>query len=76
MYHSGWNALLHIRGTRTECCQGCYHLGLEFPALSNDSANDPGFSTSSWPDGGYQVRQLPADGSYSLVGCPCGDLTA
>jgi len=37
---------------------------------------DPGFSASGWSDGEYQVQQLPADGSYSLPGCPCQDLTA
>jgi len=37
---------------------------------------DPGFSASGWYDGKYGVQQLPADGSYSLGGCPCKDLTA
>jgi hypothetical protein len=37
---------------------------------------DPGFSASGWSDGEYQVQQLAADGSYSLPGCPCQDLTA
>jgi hypothetical protein len=37
---------------------------------------DPGFSASGWYDGKYGVQQLPADGSYSLTGCPCQDLTA
>ncbi len=37
---------------------------------------DPGFSASGWSDGEYQVKQLPADGSYSLPDCPCQDLTA
>jgi hypothetical protein len=37
---------------------------------------DPGFSASGWYDGEYQVQQLSADGSYSLPGCPCQDLTA
>jgi hypothetical protein len=37
---------------------------------------DPGFSASGWYDGKYGVQQLPADGSYSLGGCPCQDLTA
>ena len=37
---------------------------------------DPGFTASGWSDGEYQVQQLPADGSYSLPGCPCQDLTA
>jgi len=37
---------------------------------------DPGFTASGWSDGEYEVRPLPADGSYSLGGCPCGDLTA
>jgi hypothetical protein len=34
-------------------------------------------SNGSW-DGTwyYQVNQLPADGSYSLPGCPCANLTA
>ena len=38
--------------------------------------HDPGFSAIGWSDGQYQVLQLAADGSYSLVGCPCGNLTA
>ncbi len=38
--------------------------------------HDPGFTASGWSDGKYEVQQLPADGSYSLGGCPCGDLTA
>jgi hypothetical protein len=38
--------------------------------------HDPGFTASGWSHGEYQVQQLPTDGSYSLVGCPCGDLTA
>jgi len=38
--------------------------------------SDPGFSASGWYDGKYGVQQLPADGSYSLGGCPCQDLTA
>lgn len=37
---------------------------------------DPGFNPSGWSDGQYEVQQLPADGSYSLSGCPCQDLTA
>ncbi len=37
---------------------------------------DPGFTASGWSDGEYEVQQLPADGSYSLGGCPCQDLTA
>jgi hypothetical protein len=37
---------------------------------------DPGFSASGWYDGESGVQQLPADGSYSLSGCPCQDLTA
>jgi hypothetical protein len=37
---------------------------------------DPGFSASGWYDGESGVQQLPADGSYSLTGCPCQDLTA
>jgi len=37
---------------------------------------DPGFSANGWYDGKYGVQQLPADGSYSLSGCPCQDLTA
>jgi hypothetical protein len=37
---------------------------------------DPGFTASGWYDGQYEVQQLPADGSYSLTGCPCQDLTA
>jgi hypothetical protein len=37
---------------------------------------DPGFTAGGWSDGEYQVQQLPADGSYSLPGCPCQDLTA
>jgi hypothetical protein len=36
----------------------------------------PGFTASGWYDGEYEVQQLPADGSYSLTGCPCQDLTA
>jgi len=43
--------------------------------------HDPGFSGNGWNQGQngnwwYQVQQLPADGSYSLPGCPCGYLTA
>jgi hypothetical protein len=43
--------------------------------------HETGFSGSGWSqhdsaNSWYQVRQLPADGSYSLPGCPCGDLTA
>jgi hypothetical protein len=38
--------------------------------------HDPGFTASGWSDGEYQVQQLRTDGFYSLVGCPCGDLTA
>lgn len=37
---------------------------------------DPGFNPVGWSDGEYEVQQLPADGSYSLTGCPCQDLTA
>jgi hypothetical protein len=37
---------------------------------------DPGFTASGWSNGQYEVQQLPADGSYSLSGCPCQDLTA
>jgi hypothetical protein len=41
---------------------------------------DPGFSASGWSkddyNDAYQVQQLPADGSYSLPGCSCTDLTA
>ena len=37
---------------------------------------DPGFSATGWSDGEYQVGQVSADGSYSLPGCPCADLTA
>lgn len=37
---------------------------------------DPGFTPVGWSDGQYEVQQLPADGSYSLGGCPCQDLTA
>jgi hypothetical protein len=37
---------------------------------------DPGFTATGWYDGQYQVQQLPADGSYSISGCPCQDLTA
>lgn len=37
---------------------------------------DPGFTANGWYDGKYGVQQLPADGSYSLSGCPCQDLTA
>jgi hypothetical protein len=33
-------------------------------------------ATGGWYDGTYKVEQLPADGSYSLGGCPCTDLTA
>lgn len=32
--------------------------------------------TGGWSNGTYQVQQLPANGSYSLSGCPCNDLTA
>lgn len=38
--------------------------------------HDPGFVASGWSDGEYQVEPLPADGAYSLGGCPCADLTA
>jgi hypothetical protein len=38
--------------------------------------HDPGFTASGWYDGKYQVQPLPANGSYSLGGCPCADLTA
>lgn len=38
--------------------------------------HDPGFTASGWSDGEYQVEPLPADGAYSLGGCPCADLTA
>jgi hypothetical protein len=44
----------------------------------NGSGWSPGEgSTGTW-DGTwyYQVNQLPADGSYSLPGCPCSNLTA
>ena len=37
---------------------------------------DPGFTPDGWYNGEYEVQQLPADGSYSLSGCPCQDLTA
>lgn len=37
---------------------------------------DPGFNPVGWSDGEYEVQQLPADGSYSLTGCQCQDLTA
>ena len=37
---------------------------------------DPGFTAVGWSNGEYEVQQLPADGSYSLSGCPCQDLTA
>ena len=51
------------------------------------SNSDPGFSGNGWSQGEdsngnwdgtwyYQISQLPADGSYSLPGCPCADLTA
>ena len=32
--------------------------------------------TDGWSDGTYEVQPLGADGSYSLPGCPCNDLTA
>jgi hypothetical protein len=43
--------------------------------------HETGFSGSGWSqhdsaNSWYQVQQLPADGSYSLPGCPCGYLTA
>jgi hypothetical protein len=38
--------------------------------------HDPAFTASGWSDGKYEVEPLPANGSYSLGGCPCGDLTA
>ena len=43
--------------------------------------HETGFSGSGWNKSDYanywyQQQQLPADGSYSLTGCPCGDLTA
>lgn len=43
--------------------------------------HETGFAGSDWTqhdsaNSWYQVQQLPADGSYSLPGCPCGDLTA
>ena len=43
--------------------------------------HETGFSGSGWSqhdsaNSWYQVQQLPADGSYSLPACPCGDLTA
>jgi hypothetical protein len=37
---------------------------------------EPGFTADGWSNGEYQVQQLPADGSYSLTGCPCAKLTA
>jgi hypothetical protein len=43
--------------------------------------HETGFSGSGWnqhdyANSWYQQQQLPADGLYSLPGCPCGDLTA
>jgi hypothetical protein len=43
--------------------------------------HETGFSGSGWSqhdsaNSWFEVQQLPADGSYSLPGCPCGDLTA
>ena len=43
--------------------------------------HETGFSGSGWSqhdsaNSWYQLQQLPADGSYSLPGCPCGYLTA
>jgi len=40
--------------------------------------HEPQFSATAdgWSDGKYGVEQLPSNGSYSLGGCPCGDLTA
>jgi hypothetical protein len=39
-----------------------------------------GFSGSGWTPrqngNWYEYQQLPADGSYSLPGCPCADVTA
>jgi hypothetical protein len=32
--------------------------------------------TGGWSNGKYSVPTLPSDGSYSLIGCPCNDLTA
>jgi hypothetical protein len=32
--------------------------------------------TGGWSNGKYAVPTLPSDGSYSLTGCPCTDLTA
>ena len=32
--------------------------------------------TGGWSNGKYAVPTLPSDGSYSLTGCPCNDLTA
>jgi hypothetical protein len=32
--------------------------------------------TGGWSNGKYWVPTLPSDGSYSLGGCPCNDLTA
>ena len=32
--------------------------------------------TGGWSNGTYQVKYLLANGSYSLSGCPCSDLTA
>src|SRR5215472_7838887 len=41
---------------------------------------EPGFTGNGWTarenGSSYQDLQIPADGSYSLPGCPCADLTA
>jgi hypothetical protein len=37
---------------------------------------DPGFTADGWYSGKYKVNSVAADGSYSLPGCPCADLTA
>ena len=54
------------------------HLAANASVFFNN--HDPGFSGSGWSQGQngnwYQQQQLPANGSYSLTGCPCGDLTA
>jgi hypothetical protein len=51
-----------------------------FDSAFNGNGNgwSPGQGSSGSWDGTwyYQVNQLPADGSYSLPGCPCANLTA
>jgi hypothetical protein len=54
------------------------HLAANASVYFNN--HDAGFSGSGWSQGQngnwYEYQQLPADGSYSLPGCPCADLTA